>query len=36
VMYRPERGFVGADLVNLDVIYPSGNEKTGYYNITVK
>jgi hypothetical protein len=36
VMYRPERNFVGADLVNLDVIYPSGNEQTRYYNVIVK
>ena len=36
VMYRPARGFVGTDLVNLDVIFPSGNERSFSYSITVK
>jgi hypothetical protein len=36
VMYLPERGYVGSDSVNLDVIYPSGNERSPSYSITVK
>ncbi len=36
VMYRPERGFVGTDSVSLDVIYPSGNERSESYSIVAK
>ena len=36
VEYRPERGFVGPDMVGLDVIFPSGDERSGTIYITVK
>jgi hypothetical protein len=36
VEYRPERGFLGADTVGLDILYPSGNERMTTYYITVK
>jgi hypothetical protein len=36
VEYRPERGFLGTDTVGLDILYPSGNERTSTYYITVK
>jgi hypothetical protein len=36
VMYRPTPNFVGSDFVSLEVIYPSGNEHTESYAITVK
>jgi hypothetical protein len=36
VEYRPERGFLGADTVGLDILYPSGNERMYTYYITVK
>lgn len=36
VWYRPETGFTGYDAMEIDVIYPSGNERLNYYNITIK
>ena len=36
VEYRPERSFLGADTVGLDILYPSGNERMSTYYITVK
>jgi hypothetical protein len=36
VWYRPEKGFKGYDAVELDIIFPSGNEHVDYYNITIK
>ena len=36
VEYRPERGFLGADTVGLDILYPSGSERMNTYYITVK
>jgi hypothetical protein len=36
VEYRPERGYLGADRVGLDVIFPTGNERLRVYNITVR
>jgi hypothetical protein len=36
VQYWPERGYLGADRVGLDVIFPTGNERTRVYDITVK
>jgi hypothetical protein len=35
-IYRPQHGYIGADAVGLDVIYPSGSERTENFNITVK
>jgi hypothetical protein len=34
--YRPERGFLGADTVSFDVIFPSGKERMETYYVTVK
>ena len=34
--YRSQRGYIGTDTVELDIIYPSGNERTESFNITVK
>jgi hypothetical protein len=36
VEYRPNQGFTGSDSFTLDVIFPSGGERTDNYNITVK
>jgi hypothetical protein len=36
VEYRPERGYLGADRVGLDVIYPTGNERMRAYDISIK
>ncbi len=35
-LYRSERGYVGADAVGFDIIYPSGREKFKTYNIVIK
>jgi hypothetical protein len=36
VEYRPERGFLGTDTVGLDFFFPSGEERSGTFYITVK
>ena len=36
VEYLPQRGFVGTDIVGLDVIYAGGYEWKNKYNIAVK
>lgn len=36
VWYRPEKGFTGYDAMELDIIFPSGNEHVNYYNVTIK
>jgi len=36
VEYRPEHGFIGSDTVGVNAIYPSGNERTETFYITVK
>jgi hypothetical protein len=36
VWYRPRSGFTGNDAIQLDIIFPSGNEHIDDYNITVK
>ena len=36
VTYAPQKGFVGSDSVQLDVIYPSGFERLETFTITVK
>jgi hypothetical protein len=36
VWYRPEKGFTGYDAMELDIIFPSGNDHANYYNITIK
>jgi hypothetical protein len=36
IMYKPEAGYVGADSVTLDAIYPSGTEQKRNYKIEVK
>jgi hypothetical protein len=35
-VYRPDRGFVGPDVLGVDIIYPSGRERFQNYTITVK
>jgi hypothetical protein len=36
VEYLPQRGYLGADTVGLDVFYPSGEERMRVYDISVK
>ena len=36
VTYAPQKGFIGSDFVQLDVIYPSGFERIETFTITVK
>lgn len=36
VEYRPERGYIGTDRIGLDVIYPTGSERTRVYEISVR
>jgi len=36
VNHAPEKGFLGSDTVQLDVVFPNGFERIDTYNITVK
>jgi hypothetical protein len=36
VEYRPEHRYLGPDKVGLDIIFPTGNEWTRVYDITVR